>query len=347
MSIYFIKTRSQKETAMILITLLYSFTEECENVVNLARGLGMESSNPTEFTSILNNCCSSKGITCSGAIVGIKWNGYNLEGKINGTALPPYLRVLHLEDNKIYGDIPTLPSTLTQFFLDNNNINGSLPDKLPIGLQYVSLTYNMMSGNFPTLPQSIQNLYLSPGNLFSGSLVFKYPVSFSIYGNWISDVVVYNSSRITSCDISNNPLLNNPHIANLTMCTKNDLYSFDTLSAARLDSFLTSEDAATYNLKTRTSKPLSTTDFYLESTDSYESDFYESTFIVDIKNSDKGEPIFELSSFVIYLAVGGVLLIIVMCLSIFILCKNAKTKSRFAVNDSIKKARSSFFRKSI
>ena len=68
-------------------------------------------------------------------------------------------------------------------------------------------------------------LDLGPGNHFSGSLRLDNPIDFFVIDNWITDIIVQNTSSLTVCNLSNNPLLGNPNINALTMCTKTGLYS--------------------------------------------------------------------------------------------------------------------------
>lgn len=57
-------------------------------------------------------------------------------------------------------------------------------------------------------------------------MVLFQPTRVFINNNWITDVIVYETALLGSnCDLSNNPLLGNPDIANLTSCTQIGLYS--------------------------------------------------------------------------------------------------------------------------
>ena len=57
------------------------------------------------------------------------------------------------------------------------------------------------------------------------------PSNLYIYDNWITDIVVYDTSQLgTNCDLSNNPLLGNLDIVNLTShCATTGLYNASSL----------------------------------------------------------------------------------------------------------------------
>ena len=88
-----------------------------------------------------------------------------------------------------------------------------------------------MSGDIPAFPSTLEYLQLGypgfPGNHFTGSVRLNAPVFLFINENWITDVVIQDKSGLptNNCDLSNNPLLGNPNIAWLIVCTKNGLYS--------------------------------------------------------------------------------------------------------------------------
>ena len=112
-------------------------------------------------------------------------------------------------------------------------MNGSIPSPLPSALRALFVDGNQMTGDVPQLPATLTNLGLGyigySGNHFTGSVVLNRPVEVFINNNWITDVVVYDTSQLSYCDLSNNALLGNPDIANLTMCTQNSLYSANLL----------------------------------------------------------------------------------------------------------------------
>ena len=147
-------------------------------------------------------------------------------------SLPSGLIHLGLNSNAINGSIPnTLPSGLTWLDLNSNSLRGSIPSFFLSSLSHLYLNGNQMSGELPSFPSTLQTLYLGypgyPGNQFTGTLRLNRPIELFINDNYIADVVIQNSSGFVTgrCNLDNNPLLGNPNIANLTMCTKNGLYS--------------------------------------------------------------------------------------------------------------------------
>jgi len=81
---------------------------------------------------------------------------------------------------------------------------------------------------------SLNYLYLgssgSPGNHFTGQVKLNSPSEVRLNYNWITDVLIADTSQLTSgCDISYNPLLGNPNIVNLlgapVNCVQVGLYS--------------------------------------------------------------------------------------------------------------------------
>ena len=154
------------------------------------------------------------------------------------TAWPSGLQILHLDTNQFFGTIPsTLPQSLEELALEDNQLSGSIPVPLPSGLQRLGLAGNFITGNVPLFPTTLQFLQLGypgyPGNRLAGTLVVNKPMNLYINDNWITDIVITDISQLTLCDISNNPLLGNSNIAELTMCTQMGLYSSTSLTNTR------------------------------------------------------------------------------------------------------------------
>ena len=150
------------------------------------------------------------------------------------SVLPSSLIALHLHDNLLNGPIPTkLPSELTGLYLNNNQLVGSIPSLLPSELKRMHVEYNLLNGDLPRFPDTLFNLYLndqsSPTNHFSGVLRLNRPTTIVAAGNYITDVFIQDFSALTFCDLSNNPLLGNTNIVNLTMCTMTGLYNASSL----------------------------------------------------------------------------------------------------------------------
>ena len=146
-----------------------------------------------------------------------------------------YLRFSH---NQINGTLPfnfgTLYPYLNILHLSRNLISGPISSILPSGLYDLSIRGNKMTGDLPSFPFTLQYLYFQysgySDNHFTGSLVINTPILISLNNNWITNVLVSDLSQLTTyCDISNNPLLGNLNLINLTMCNTNGLYSADEL----------------------------------------------------------------------------------------------------------------------
>ena len=188
---------------------VYAVSIDCPNVIEFARGLGMQTAQPAIWTALQIDCCTANGVTCAGQrVTGMGWYQMGLNGAINGAALP---------------------GSLNHLTLARNQLTGSIPNALPSGLTILHLDGNQMSGNLPSLPSTIRELVLGwpgvLGNRFTGTLRLNRPTYLWIIYNLITDVVIQDISGLVTCELSENPLLGNPNIAGLTMCTKNGLYS--------------------------------------------------------------------------------------------------------------------------
>ena len=175
----------------------------------------MQSRQSAVWSSLQGDCCTASGVTCVGQIVFmIRWTNMRLNGTINETAIPSSVSYLNLNDNELKGSIPNgLPSALTELYLWGNQMSNDLPS-FPSELKWLGLGYPGFSGNY-----------------FTGTLRLNKPIAVEINDNWITDIVIRDSSQINSiyCDLSNNPLFGNPNLANLTMCTQIGLYSANLL----------------------------------------------------------------------------------------------------------------------
>ena len=224
----------------------------------------METKSPNTWSALLSDCCSASGITClSQRVTEISWGFMGLNGTINGTAIPSSVTYLYFHSNLLTGQIPSsLPSGLLQLKLYNNKLNGSIPSHLPAGLVMLDLEKyaisgpipdqlpkslgtlylhgNRMTGDLPSFPSTIRYFALKSGNRFSGSLRLSRPLQVWINDNWITDVFINDSSVLTDCDLSNNPLLGSFNIVNLTMCNKNGLYSASLLPVTKKTQMATS-----------------------------------------------------------------------------------------------------------
>ena len=215
---------------------------DCPNMINFAFGLGMEAAQHGLWSALLLDCCTASGVTCIGQrVTQIVWSDIGLNGFINGSAIPSRLTILTLTKNQINGSIPSdLPSGLTKLSLGYNRLTGNIPDSLPNNLIDFSVRGNQMSGDLPLFPNALVYLYLGYpgyfGNHFTGSLSLNRPIILFINNNWIADVIIQNSSLLTSvnCDLSNNPLYGNANLVNVPMCKKDGLYNASSLSTKQI-----------------------------------------------------------------------------------------------------------------
>ena len=240
---------------MFLLTLLFGLSIDCPDMVNLAIGMKVNRSSPSLFSAIQNDCCNVNAVQCySGRVWLLSWDNYGFDGYINETAIPRAIYHLSLANNKLNGSFPNLPLTVGVVYLDRNNFFGTFPSIWPPVLTilcaysnklsgFVSSTFplslislfingNRFTGSLPPLPISLKSLSIGSGNKFSGTLTLHQPVQVSISGNLISDIVISNITSITTCDLSNNPLLGNPNLVSFTMCTMSSLYTLNSISSS-------------------------------------------------------------------------------------------------------------------
>ena len=158
----------------LLIFNAYSISIDCPNIINLARGLGMVTQQPTIWTQLQTDCCTANGVGCvSQRATGIYWNNMNLNGSINQTALPSGLQQIYLDNNQLTGFVPSLfPSALQLLYLYHNELTGSIPSQWPDGLQQLNLGDNLFNGSVPSQwPNSLQFQLTGPlPNTWPGGL---------------------------------------------------------------------------------------------------------------------------------------------------------------------------------
>ena len=161
-------------------------------------------------------------------------NNNQLTGNIP-LSLPTGLQYVGLNENLLTGNIPaTLPAGLQSLDLDNNLLSGNIPATLPVWLQYLYLHNNQLTGDIPlSLPAWLDVLYLG-SNQLTGIVKIGTPFYLEIQNNFITDVIIADTSSLSRCNVSNNPLLGNPHISNLTMCAQSGLYSASLLTTTSI-----------------------------------------------------------------------------------------------------------------
>ena len=223
---------------LALLRFIHGLSIDCPNVVTLAIRLNMNGKQPSTMAQIQADCCAATGVTCDGnsRVTYITWTYMQLNGYIdqNAPKLLTNLIALDLSQNYIYGGVPSMPDGLDTLYLYGNYFTGPIPT-LPSGLTHLSVSDNNMSGDVPPIPSTVKWCVLGypnlPGNHFTGSVTLNRPTDVFINGNWIADIVIYDTTAIRNgrCNLSNTPLLGNPHISNLSMCTQNGLYSANLL----------------------------------------------------------------------------------------------------------------------
>ncbi|GKU96530.1 hypothetical protein SLEP1_g9758 [Rubroshorea leprosula] len=118
-----------------------------------------------------------QGVQCNGSdIMRIILNGANLGGELSDNlGIFASIKTIDLSNNHIGGSIPSsLPVTMQNFFLSDNQFTGSIPDLLSslTLLTDMSLNNNLLSGEIPDAFEALTgliNLDLSSNNL-SGRL---------------------------------------------------------------------------------------------------------------------------------------------------------------------------------
>ena len=232
---------------------LFGLSVDCLNMISLATGLNLNIKQPVIWNLLQIDCCNTTGITCANDRVDvIEWVDYGLDGFINGTALPSELNTLYLYSNDLTGGMPQiLPPKLERIDLALNRLSGPLIKNIPPTLGYVMLYYNAFTGTIPSYKSlNLFQLYVQGnmlhgdapefpamyylcirGNQITGSVIFRnQPYQVLIGDNWINDILITDTSELNSgCEIDNNPLLGNPNIVNLTMCSQTGLYNASSL----------------------------------------------------------------------------------------------------------------------
>jgi len=204
--------------------------------------------------------------------------------------LPAGLTFGWFYSNQLIGQFPLiLPVNLTSFSVTNNPLTGPFPVTLGNSLQFADLCNLSFTGNLPILPGTLTELrisgnYLTGGlenvpvgiqklmlngpanwangdtfshNQFTGSLLLAKPTYLDISFNQITNLTILDTSALTYCNISYNPLLNQTGIANLTMCDQRGLYIQQT-AISSFSLYKTSMHSTT-SLNHKLDKPYSST----------------------------------------------------------------------------------------
>ena len=133
-----------------------------------------------------------------------------------------WIRKIYLNNNLLSGDLVNpLIAILEVLVLDNNLFSGSI-GVLPLELVVFSISNNNLKGLLPAIPSTIKILRIGPGNQLHGTVNLTAPTVLNLQGNYITNLVIKNTSQLTSCTLDNTPLL---YLANnYNMCSKNNMY---------------------------------------------------------------------------------------------------------------------------
>ncbi|KAJ4832470.1 hypothetical protein Tsubulata_000008 [Turnera subulata] len=151
----------------------------------------------------------------------LRMNFNNLSGSLpdfiqNLNGCTNSLESLQLGRNQLYGSLPDITrfSFLKEFFVNNNQLNGSLPERFShrSKLSFLSLTSNQLTGSIPdlTMLSSLAHLLLGD-NRFNGSVsatigslfeLQSLDLSHNALKGMMSEVYFSNLSRIRELDLS-------------------------------------------------------------------------------------------------------------------------------------------------
>eukprot|EP00834_Sanchytrium_tribonematis_P003120 NODE_112_length_18534_cov_1.163656.p4 type:complete len:515 gc:universal NODE_112_length_18534_cov_1.163656:12723-11179(-) len=218
---------------LLLLSLFKSVSTQCMDVINLAKGLGMDKVQPQTYLQLQTDCCSAVGVTCDNSkqhVGTITWPALNLNGSINETAINRLidLKFVHLSDNFIVGSMPTIsiglnvfsayhnalngsialiPFVMTGLYLGSNHLTGNIPTNFPPSLTSLDIGYNLLSGGIPALPYLIDRLYIQSNMLIGtiGQFPSKLVAGF-YYANLLTGLIPPFPSSLELLSIGQNML---------------------------------------------------------------------------------------------------------------------------------------------
>ena len=189
--------------SFLYFILVNSISIECSALKSLAFGLGMQSRQPTIFSRIQANCCTSDGIRCSpyNRVLLIDWGVLNLNGVINSTALNlmSELTSFDVHQNQITGPPPSnfpRSSKLKRMDIGGNSIVGALLD-FPPSLEWLHCDETLISGKLPALPDNLQEMRFGSSSLITGSLYAKSLKVLFAFGSQISRIFIDDFSAFS------------------------------------------------------------------------------------------------------------------------------------------------------
>ena len=255
----------------VFILGVLGLSVDCPDIINFAIGLSVNIKQPALMSQLRSDCCSQVTCDSNNRVTIISWNNMNLNGTINGTALPAKLLELHVFRNQLVGKLPSIwPPLLKQLDIDGNYLGGDVP-LFPDSLNFLCLGW---PDNF---------------NYFTGTVKIFKPTHLWINNNWITDIQIADTSLLADCDLSNNPLLGNPNVASLNMCIRNNLYNSSNLP-------ITTKTSGTQTMsKTRFSTFLSMSAYKYKSTLIHSISTYKSAFFHSVTTFKSSIPLFSSS----------------------------------------------------
>ena len=215
---------------MLLCALVFSAANDCSKVVTIAFALGMNTKNPSMYSSLNLNCCSNPatlGVTCHGSsststVTEIDWSAKGLTGSLSSNLifpssltklalqrnleikgdllfmanLPNGILYLDMNNNQLTGFIPIVSPSLKYLSLYNNQLTGAVP-QIPAGIESLLLSMNPLSGDMPTIPASVNVLEIHHTQL-SGSIQLSKPITIYIDYTQISFIAIDDASLLNT-----------------------------------------------------------------------------------------------------------------------------------------------------
>eukprot|EP00834_Sanchytrium_tribonematis_P008831 NODE_1212_length_1773_cov_0.407407.p1 type:complete len:418 gc:universal NODE_1212_length_1773_cov_0.407407:1539-286(-) len=163
---------------------------------------------PSTLLEIIGNKNQFKGNvpTFPDSVSRILMDSNNFTGTLNGP-FPANLTRLSFSNNQLTGNLPLLPPKVVNVFFDFNQLTG------PIPAQYATQVNGSLVLNSNALTGCQNTTFVCStcklsDNRLRGELTFKAPTVLNLTSNLITDVNVLNQTAISTCDLSNNPMLN-------------------------------------------------------------------------------------------------------------------------------------------
>jgi len=187
---------------MLFYKMISGISNDCQDVINLAAGMGMATSSSNTMNALTTDCCSDPGqtgVTCSnGRVTDIYWPGLGLSGYMNNTAFNrlDQLQNLQLWENGLSGQFLALPISLVHFDVGGNNFDGTLPT-VPPNMVYYRVHSNSFSGPVPDLPSTVVDFWIHDTNL-NGVVSLYQPVQVNMANTLISRLFITDPTNLVN-----------------------------------------------------------------------------------------------------------------------------------------------------